>query len=54
MKDDKCGYFDVLNVDEDKVTNAGLAGNCVINNKVETYKYDLNNSSLSASLCVLF
>ena len=26
MKDDKCGYFDVLNVDEDKVTNAGLAG----------------------------
>ena len=37
MKDDKCGYFDVLNVDEDKVTNAGLAGNCVINNKVETY-----------------
>ena len=37
MKDDKCGYFDVLNVDEDKVTNAGLAGNCVINYKVETY-----------------
>ena len=33
MKDDKCGYFDVLNVDGDKVTNAGLAGNCVINNK---------------------
>ena len=54
MKDDKCGYFDVLNVDEDKVTNAGLAENCVINNKVETYKYDSNNSSLSASLCVLF
>ena len=54
MKDDKCGYFDVLNVDEDKVTNTGLAGNCVINYKVETYKYDSNNSSLSASLCVLF